>query len=201
MSCYTKFAPSSFVRARERIESEAKPCERTTSADRSQFLSPQTTSSRTAELSRGIGYCRTSSPNTDMRTFLYAIAPITSLVAGSFSARTVNSIVTPLPAWYVIRLRASTLPPPPQTSPERLSVCTEVEVGISLPPSASMLRSSTIESHAAARRDRPLAQRSGEKKRAKGKDSPLRLSNAVSANVSVAVAPVLSRSHSVANVA
>lgn len=33
------------------------------------------------------------------------------------------------------------------------------------------------------------------------RNSPLRLSNAVSANVSVAVAPVLSRSHSVANVA
>jgi hypothetical protein len=77
---------------------------------------------------------------------LYQIAPITSLVASSFSALTANSSVTPAPDWNVIRQRARTFPPPPETIPERLRVWTVFDVGDSVPPRASMFSTVVVSS-------------------------------------------------------
>ncbi len=75
---------------------------------------------------------------TSARARLY-IAPMTKRQDDSCSARTPSSRVTPAPGWKVMRQRHRTLPPPPQTMPAKLRVCTDDEVGCSLPPRASML--------------------------------------------------------------
>lgn len=83
-------------------------------------------------------------------SFLHqAIAEMTSWALAACSARTDNSIVTPCPLAYVILLLASTLPPPPHTRPDKFKVCTDAEVGDSVPPRGSIFRISTRESHAA----------------------------------------------------
>ncbi|ELU39911.1 hypothetical protein AG1IA_06061 [Rhizoctonia solani AG-1 IA] len=86
---------------------------------------------------------------TSSHTHSPPIAPTTNLAASSFSARTPNSSVTPSPAAYVIRHRASTFPPPPTTNPLNCNVCTDLLVGFSVPPRGSIPRISMSESHAA----------------------------------------------------
>ena len=123
----------------------------------------------------------------------YAIAATTKSQTSCFSARTLSSIVTPVPLEYVIRQRARTFPPPPVAKPESWRVCTLSEVGVSEPPRGSMWRTSIIESQAAVDRcqwvrfGRCLKTWNGE---------PLRLSMAPSKNVSVALGADRILSHS-----
>jgi hypothetical protein len=117
---------------------------------------------------------------------------MTNRTTSSFSARTANSRVTPAPDAYVIRHRATTLPPPPATIPDRLSVCTEVDVGDSDPPNASMLSTSI--------RDLQASKCSSAYVRTRLGNIPFRLSKEDNAKVSVDVAAEPSFSHSFWNV-
>lgn len=95
-------------------------------------------------------YATTISPDCRM----YPQPPIADTArahALSCSARTPSSRVTPCPFENVIRHLTSTFPPPPVTNPDSWSVWTDVEFGVSVPPSGSMLRISMIESQAAVK--------------------------------------------------
>lgn len=116
---------------------------------------------------------------------------MTSLTTSSFSARTASSSVTPAPEAYVMRHLATTLPPPPATIPERLRVCTEEDVGVSVPPRASILRTSMRDLQASLGPGQL-----GTRHCRLGQGSPLSDSKEESANVSVEVAADPSFSHS-----
>lgn len=79
------------------------------------------------------------------------IAAMINLPTSSFSDRTANSNMTPEPCWNVILHFATTLPPPPETIPDRFRVCTVVELGVSVPPSASMPSTSINDLQASAK--------------------------------------------------